>query len=274
MSVSQLKDPLAQQQSPDRVFYATGVLLAAEDFRAEQTYHRGRLARVLEYLHGSGTVAGLNVPDIAAVANPDDEELVVEPGVAIDRLGRLIEVPRKACIRLNRWYKQQDPGDLHQGFHATGVVVDLFIRFVECERGKTPAFGAGPFDALDAVTPSRLRDGYQLELVIRKEAAPNLPQDPWPDLAAVAPAARRKALDDAIFAAWREGSDQWTPDGLKPAREHVPNQDPASLFLARLTLPATDGSPPVRTPGAAAQIDRYSRLFVYTPNALARWIGV
>ena len=39
-------DPLkAKQQPPDRVFYATGVLLDAEDFSAEQTYHRAQLAR-------------------------------------------------------------------------------------------------------------------------------------------------------------------------------------------------------------------------------------
>jgi hypothetical protein len=268
MSVSQTIDPLTQHPPPDRVFYATGVLLAAEDFIAEQTYHRGRLARVLAYLHGGGTVAGLNVPDIAAVANPDDEEVVVQPGIAIDRDGRVIEIPRPACIRLNRWYAQQDSNDLHAAFHATGVVVDLFVRFVECERGKTPAFATGPFDALDAVQPSRIRDGYQLELVIRKEQPnPPLPADIWPDFSAVPVAGRRKALQDAIFGAWREGSDL-------PVEEHVNGQDLTSVFLARLTLPATDGTPPVRTPGALVQVDRYSRRFVYTANALARWIGV
>ena len=35
------------------------------------------------------------------------------------------------------------------------------------QRGKTPAFAVGPFDATDAVVPSRLRDEYELRLVPR-----------------------------------------------------------------------------------------------------------
>ena len=34
------KDPLTTGAEPERVNYATGVLLQAEDFRDEQTYHR------------------------------------------------------------------------------------------------------------------------------------------------------------------------------------------------------------------------------------------
>src|SRR5262245_37226124 len=109
--MSTRNDPLAAAAETaragvlDRVFYATGILLAADDFDAEQTYHRGRLARALAYLHGSGTVAGLRVgvlPALAPGADPAflqgrEEELRVQPGLAIDRLGRLIEIPRAAC---------------------------------------------------------------------------------------------------------------------------------------------------------------------------------
>ena len=56
------KDQLQKQGAPaDRVYYATGTLLDARDFLDEQTYHRGRLARAMQYLHGSGTVSGLRV---------------------------------------------------------------------------------------------------------------------------------------------------------------------------------------------------------------------
>ena len=44
--------------APERVNYATGVLLQAEDFRDEQTYHRGRLATALRHLVGFGTRRG------------------------------------------------------------------------------------------------------------------------------------------------------------------------------------------------------------------------
>src|SRR5437870_11525741 len=100
--MSTSKDPLTQETHPDRVFYATGTLLDAADFSAEQMYHRGRLARALTYLHGSGTVAGLKVEwerPLMAGADPKfpagrEETLRVHPGMAIDRLGRIIEVPR------------------------------------------------------------------------------------------------------------------------------------------------------------------------------------
>ena len=276
-------DPLRERPvPPDRVFYDTGVLLNAEDFRAEQTYHRGRLARVLGYLQGSGTVAGLAVrcdPPVLPPPGDPEQELTVEPGLAIDRLGRLIEVPRRACIRLNRWYEAQAPEVLIQGLHGDGVVVDVFIRFVACEHGKTPAFAAGPFDALDAAVPSRLRDWYELSLVVRREQPnPPLPQPSWPDLAAIAdPAARRTRLHEAIFAAWREGTEQWDDDGPVPAPEHAAGQDPTALFLARALVPASGGSAdarPARTPGAAVRVDNGARPFVYTAGALARWLGV
>ena len=139
-------DSLASVEGPDRVHYATGVLLDAEDFRAEQDYHRGRLARALAYVAGSGTVAGLKVihePAIEPVPESDDpvessgreERLLVEPGLAIDRLGRMIEVPRPLCIRLNRWYETEPAQSLNDGWHGdpiNGVVVDLFIRFAGC----------------------------------------------------------------------------------------------------------------------------------------------
>src|SRR5262245_20848451 len=177
--MSTRNDPLAAAAETaragvlDRVFYATGILLAADDFDAEQTYHRGRLARALAYLHGSGTVAGLRVvvvPRLEQGADPDfpngrEEERGVQPGLAPDRLGRLIEIPREVCLRLDRWYQAEPVDRLRTALHgapANGVIVDLFVRYMSCERGKTPALAAGPFDALDAVQPSRLRDAYEL----------------------------------------------------------------------------------------------------------------
>lgn len=284
MSVSQEKDPLTRRPSPDRLFYETGALLAKDDFRDEQTYHRGRLARALRYLHGSGTVAGLKVEWTPREEGVGDEQLTVKPGLAIDRWGRVIEVPRSACLRLQRWYLAQDPDQLIQAFHPrtpplpddpyTGVVVDVFIRFAVCERGKTPAFATGPFDALDAVAPSRLRDWYELELVIRPEPEPPLPQ-PWhPELTGIPdPEARRAALQDAILDNWNEGTADTEHGDLPPLPEHRVDQDPASVFLARLVIPATAGAPPVRT-DAPVTVDNHSRPFVYPPLSLVRWLDL
>ena len=211
--------------------YATGTLLDARDFLDEQTYHRGRLARAMQYLHGSGTVSGLHVEyksPIAPGTDPQfprgrDEEIFINPGVAVDRLGRMIEVPAAACIRLVKWFEGQQDAPLRLANHGDpfgGVVVDLFVRFSPCERGMTPAFASGPYDAIDAVAASRVRDAYTLELVLRTEHAaapdpdiPPLPKDPWPDVSAMNPAERRLAVRNAVFQSWREGSDSWNENG-------------------------------------------------------------
>jgi hypothetical protein len=81
-------------------------------------------------------------------------------------------------------------------------------------------------------------------------------------------------LHEAIFDAWREGTEARDRDGPNPLREHAAGQDPTDLFLARLVLPATEGSPPSRTPGEAVAVENGGRTFVYTAAALARWLGV
>jgi hypothetical protein len=288
---SREEDPLARApQLPERGVYAQGILLDALDFETEQTYHRGRLARALAYLHGSGTVAGLQVVwerSLDPGADPEwpqgrEERLVVQPGIAIDRIGRVIEVPRAFCLRLAQWYQAQNVVDLRQGLHAepyNGVVADVFVHFIACKRGKTPAFAPGLFDATNANVPARLRDSHACTLVIRTETPPPLPQDPWPDLATMADVtSRRAALRNAILNAWKEDTAWKSQDGLKPLPEHALGQDATAVFLARLTLPAVAGADPqlrpVRDLTAPVDVDNHSRLFVYTTGALVRWLGI
>lgn len=258
--------------TPDRVAYATGMLLDATDFEDEQLYHRGRLARALAYLHGDGTIVGLRVDHEATPTT--GERLIVRPGLALDRVGRLVEIPRDACLRLDRWYQAQPAAALDAAMHeaAGGVVVDVFARFIACPRGKTPAFAAGPFDATDAVQPSRLRDGYQVALFPRPEDPPPLPDQDF----AAATAHDAAALRQAVFDKWNQDAAAWTDDGLAPRREHLPDQDTTSVFLARLVLPATRGPAGARPVRSAADvtIDNASRRFVWPVAALARWAGL
>ena len=300
-------DPLKEMpEPPDRVYYATGVLLDAEDFNAEQIYHRGRLARALSYLHGSGTVAGLKVtyqpPEDPNSAADLKEEIMVDPGVAIDRLGRMIEIPRTACIRLNPWFKGEDPGDLRQSYYQTvtiaahkekdkdgkdvvvakhdvsGVVTDLFIRFVACERGKTPAFATGPFDGLDNARPSRIRDGYKLKLFPRKRSDPKdgnlpLPENLWPN--------NKADLPESIFNNWKLMTARTEiTNNLEPLAEHLAGQDTSYVFLARIVFPTEDLSQlesdqrPRRKRAQNVEIINDIRPFVYSTGALARLAGL
>lgn len=271
------QDTLPKAKGADRVFYETGVLLNADDFQAEQDYHRGRLARALAYIIGSGTVAGLKVQHEEAVPpSPEgdgpgrEERLKVDPGLAIDPLGRMIEVPRHICIRLDRWYRAQTNQDLREGWHdvdiawpnaSAGVVADLFLKFVPCDRGKTPNFAKGPFDALDAVTTARIRDGYDAHLVIRKEANPALPHVPWSELSGLADDEQRsERFRGLVYNAWKTGTPPTT-----------------AVFVARIVVKATAATgdaAPQRTDDNHVAVNNKVRPFVITANALAQWHGI
>ena len=175
-------DALNPPSPPNRVYYATGRMLGVEDFQVEQDYHRGRLARVLVQMFGTGTVSGLNV---TMGKDPGDGSLEVQvsPGTAIDRVGRVIEVPRQVCIRVENWYKQVDPSTLNMALHGANVVVDVFATFVPCTRGATPCFASqDDYDATDAFSPNHWLDSFAMQLVPRTDITDptqKLPKDPW-----------------------------------------------------------------------------------------------
>lgn len=298
-------DPLYARPLPERPSYATGMLLDAADFAAEQTYHRSRLARALAQLAGGvaggGTLAGLRVAYQSAIdvgPNQRPEEVRVEPGVAVDRLGRLIELPRPACLRLVPWFAAQnaiDGGDSLRlaayggldrftsarlvaddgALPARAVVADVFVRFVGCAQGFTPSFASGPYDALDAVATARLRDAYELLLVLRPGldgAFDGLP-DPGPDLAAIAdPAERRARLHDAVLAAYPPSGRAGSAGELEPLREHPNGVDRSAVYLARVLLPVGAGDPPART-AEAVRVDNWRRRFLPGVALISRWIG-
>src|SRR5438874_13185938 len=192
------------REARGRVFYATGVLLDAQHVDAGQLYDHRWLARALCYLHGSGTIAGLEVRWEKATGGRS-ERLVVKPGIALDRLGRIIEVPRDADLSLDRWFAGQSDAHLIGGFKPSlqGVVADVFLHLLS----------GGPGQG----------DGYEVKLYLRQEPdPPPLPSPAWPVFTRTDGA--RRELQDAIFAAWHP----------KPLPEHAVGQDPTSVFLARL----------------------------------------
>lgn len=288
-------DPLYALPDASRPHYATGMLLDAGDFADEQTYHRNRLARALAFasgagarrlpegldaaaagavgLFGGGTLAGLRVRQVPA-AGEAVEEVRIAPGLAVDRLGRLVEVPRAVCLRLTRWFNGElarDGGDdlrraalddpqrfasarlLADGppLPARAVIADVFVRFVTCRQALTPAFASGPFDALDAVQTSRLRDAFEVHLVLRGDGLDDdfnaLPQQDR-DLAGLTPAARRDAMHDAVLDGWPDlAGNSGAAGALAAPPGHPPGLDPTAVFLARVFLPVVAGNPPARS---------------------------
>ena len=273
-------DPLSASVDPLRVSYATGRMLGVEDFQTEQTYHRGRLARVLSTALGSGTLSGLNVKTNGAAA-PADIEIQVTPGIAIDRAGRIIDVPYQVCIRLDKYLQYADNKlKLLDAFQGGAILADVFVSFVACDRGKTPCFATmDDYDATDAFVPNRLLDSFTMLLVLRTDPNPKLPQDAWQKTTPLGPVAGDlNAQLETLKQAMLEGND--APSISYP--EYPPedkNFDRTSVFLARLSIPATQenaGDTPAYdlTKLAAENIDNLSRLFLYPGALLARWAGL
>jgi len=281
-------DPLEARPAPERVNYATGVMLQADDFEAEQTYHRGRLAQLARYLLGSGTLAGLKVDAPAAADNL--LELKVGPGVAIDRFGRVVEVSAAQCIRLASWFAAQDGRYLRAATHDSpktplpqAVVADVFLSVESCGRGKTPSFASGPFDALDALVPARIGETGRLELVLRMEGNPDpdggsgiagdipVPHNFWPS-----PGAGAEAIRDAVLGSWDIGFSTNAGETLDGLQEHVAGKDPSAVLLARVAIPvALDRSGPATLsptldPTEHVVVDQSIRPIIYFSG---KWLG-
>jgi hypothetical protein len=77
--------------------YFTGQMLSADDFTAEQEYHRGKQRRHNLHCHGSGVVHGL---EVSTVKKNADWTVLVEPGFAIDTAGNEIQLCMKVRFRL------------------------------------------------------------------------------------------------------------------------------------------------------------------------------
>jgi len=282
-------DPLEARPSPERVNYATGMMLQADDFAAEQTYHRGRLAQLSRYLLGHGTLAGLRV--VPPRSNDNLLELRVEPGLAIDRLGRLIEIPAAQCIRLGPWFEAQDDRYLRAATHDSprtplpqAVVADVFLSAHPCGRGKTPSFASGPFDALDALVPARIGETGHLELVLRMEGNPDpdggtgvagdipKPKNFWPGEGASA-----GDVLDAVLGSWNVGFSTSADESLDGLQEHVPGKEPSAVLLARVMIPVTldRASPasvgPTLEPTQAVSLDKALRPIIYLTG---KWLGL
>lgn len=293
-------DPLTTQPRAERTAYATGMLLDAQDFSDEQTYHRGRLARAMAFLAGGGTLAGLQVSHLPATGS-QPEEIQVAAGLAVDRLGRLVEIQRPACLRLARWFtalQATDGGDsVNQASHTDlgrfvsprfteaatplptrALVADVFLRFAACAVGLTPSFAQGPFDALNAVSAARLRDAYELQLIPRPgldDDYTGLPLpvgDPVIGNTGATAAARRNAMQDSVLQSYGGSGHAGGSGGLAPLPEQPADLDRSAVFLARVFIPVSAANPPARTADPVL-VDNWARRFLPPVPLLAQWAG-
>ena len=119
-----------------RPTYFTGQLLSASDFQAEQQYSIGRRYLHNRLLHGSGVASGLSV---TTAVSGSSTVIVVEPGLALDRHGREIDLDAPVTLPLGEpgchWYvigeyaeREADPVSSTAGMVASRIEEGASIR--------------------------------------------------------------------------------------------------------------------------------------------------
>jgi hypothetical protein len=122
-----------------RPHYFLGQVLTADDLNQEQQYLIEKHRRHLRTLHGFGIVQGLQVR-----ADGPGESITIEPGIAIDSLGRE--------ILLNEALSLTVPKD-------TSFPISVVVEYAERLVGPTSASTDGTLE------PSRIEEGCRVVLV-------------------------------------------------------------------------------------------------------------
>lgn len=144
----------AELDPAKRVNYTLGMIIGADDLRQDQRYLTARDERHQRSLHGWGVVSGLDVD-----VDPDDR-LRVNPGLAVDGIGRGICLESPQCADLLAWL------NAHAADVETSSPVDVWVLLCHdtCETELLPV-PSGPCQSLDdSLAASRVVDSFALEL--------------------------------------------------------------------------------------------------------------
>jgi hypothetical protein len=282
---NELEEPLR------RVSYEAGMMLGLEATRAEQAYHRRRLTRHHYWLHGYGTLAGLLVSmDPADHANDTDDILVrlhVNPGIAIDGLGREILLHETYCIDLRQWLEAQTEALLLEGFDSSSNLLWLKVtaRQKDCPVGMQPVLSRKLNLSTDAVQPSRTADSVQLELIPELPPAADGRYTPWGGHSPVADAdptlndIEQQMLDNLVLSNPAAAAQLRLHARLLHAMDSgtIATQNLADelevgarLLLARMSINTTDVNTIVMNPELIS-INNLVRPFLSTASQLA-WL--
>ncbi len=166
-------------------------------------------------------------------------------------------------------------------------MIDVFATFVPCTRGVTPCFATqDDYSATDAFSANRMLDSFAMQLVLRNDSAAKLPgaglpKDPWSAAGAVPTGAITPDIATSLklsiltSSAGPASTPPFATTGPTPP-EIPPGFDASSVFLARVSIPATKGAsgePPIFDLNGIT-IDNLSRLFLYPASLVARSIGL
>jgi hypothetical protein len=144
-----------------RVNYELGMVLGVDEFRQEQHYFLQKEYLHNRALHGYGTVYGLRVTLARPPGDPNDVQISVEPGMAIDQWGRVVMVRETQCARLGAWLAKNPAPDVGPSGEQR---VYAALRYDECPDVLQPIAGQPCSGSAAQMAPARIRDGFHLEL--------------------------------------------------------------------------------------------------------------
>jgi hypothetical protein len=151
-----------------RVNYTLGLVLGVDEFQQDQLYHAAGRRGHNRLLHGYGTVWGL----ATAWAAGADPEIQVEPGIAIDPVGREICVPDRMCVKVARWLDRHRAAleSMYPQPAAQPIPLAVVLCHRECPTDTVPVPGEPCRTQEDAMAASRIRESFELKLALRDDA--------------------------------------------------------------------------------------------------------
>jgi hypothetical protein len=125
------------RQSLDRNRYFYGKLMTVRDFTQEQLYFNAKRWLINRLLFGSGVICGLKVS-----AGPKPTDMVIDPGVALDPLGRevtVLDIPGSNIVDLTKVIPVPSTPTIDlDGF--------ICLSHRECPKDPVPSLRASPCD--------------------------------------------------------------------------------------------------------------------------------
>ena len=146
----------AHLSSPRRNNYFYGKLLDVYHFELETNYFNSKRWLLNRLVSGFGVVCGLNVE-----CGPGRDEIVITPGVAIDRWGREIIVPeRTQPLRIPPDLLPPAPRPESEGCAAEDRGVHVVLCYHECETDPAPVLTS---DCGGPCAPGAIRERYCID---------------------------------------------------------------------------------------------------------------
>jgi hypothetical protein len=147
----------ADLHTPVRNRYFYGKLLDVHHLELETNYLNAKRWLLNRCVIGSGVVCGLNVEP-----GQEPNKVTIAPGVAIDRWGREIIVPRRTAQIVIPADVLHEASYAHEGQRDdTGACIHVLICYHECDSDPVPVL-AGDCDTMHACEPGSVREQYRV----------------------------------------------------------------------------------------------------------------